>query len=105
MLQGSGASFMFGLAVGSIPMMSMAVYGSVNCFEKPGPPPPTGGISAGGGEIACSSTSTSTSATSRSIGSRRRMGMSGDNNVNGGRGKTYPSVMLVKEILPSLVLR
>ncbi|MCE3214971.1 hypothetical protein HAX54_000461 [Datura stramonium] len=39
-----------------------------------------GCISAGGGEIACSST-TSAAATSRSIGSRRRMGMSGDNNA------------------------
>lgn len=97
MLQGSGAAFMFGLAVGSIPMMSMAVFGSANCFEKP-----TGGVATGGGEIVCSSTSTSTStATSRSIGSRRRMG----NNVDSGRGKTCPSVMLVKEILPSLVLR
>ncbi|KAH0696950.1 hypothetical protein KY290_014373 [Solanum tuberosum] len=101
MLQGSGASFMFGLAVGSIPMMSMAVFGSANnCFEKPRPSP-TGGVVAGGGEIACSSTSTST-ATSRSIGSRRRMG---NNNVDGGRGKTCPSVMLVKDILPSLILR
>ncbi|KAK6797310.1 hypothetical protein RDI58_005012 [Solanum bulbocastanum] len=102
MLQGSGASFIFGLAVGSIPMMSMAVFGSANnCFEKPGPSP-TGGVVAGGGEIACSSTSTSTStATSRSIGSRRRMG----NKVDGGRGKTCPSVVLVKEILPSLILR
>ncbi|CAN4105663.1 unnamed protein product [Withania somnifera] len=90
MLQGSGAPFMFGLAVGSIPMMSMAPR-----------PSPTGGVAAGGGEIACSSTSTSTSTTSRSIGSRRRMG----NNVDGGRGKTCPGVMLVKEILPSLVLR
>ncbi|KAK4347280.1 hypothetical protein RND71_033619 [Anisodus tanguticus] len=103
MLQGSGASFMFGLAVGSIPMMSMAVLGSGNCFEKP-MLPPTDGIAAGGGEIACSSTSTSTSASSRSIGSRRRMGISG-NNVDGGRGKTCPSVMLFKDILPSLVLR
>ncbi|TMW92818.1 hypothetical protein EJD97_012520 [Solanum chilense] len=104
MLQGSGASFMFGLAVGSIPMMSMAVFGSTNnCFKKPKPTTPTGGVVAGGGEIACSSTSTSTStATSRSIGSRRRMG---NNNVDGGRGKTCPSVMLVKEILPSLILR
>ncbi|KAJ8549426.1 hypothetical protein K7X08_033133 [Anisodus acutangulus] len=103
MLQGSGASFMFVLAVGSIPMMSMTVFGSANCFEKPRPPP-TGGIAAGGGEIACSSTSTSTSASSRSIGSRRRMDIGG-NNVDGGRGKTCPSVMLVKAILPSLVLR
>lgn len=91
---------MFGLAVGSIPMMSMAVFGSTNnCFEKPRPTTPTGVVVAGGGEIACSSTST---ATSRSIGSRRRMG---NNNVDGGRGKTCPSVMLVKEILPSLILR
>lgn len=94
---------MFGLVVGSIPMMSMAVFGSANnCFEKLRPSP-TGGVAAGGGEIACSSTSNSTStATSTSIGSRRRMG---NNNVDGGRGKTCPSVMLVKEILPSLVLR
>ncbi|KAF3665549.1 hypothetical protein FXO38_09540 [Capsicum annuum] len=96
---------MFGLAVGTIPMMSMAVFGSANdCFKKPRPPP-TGGVAAGGGEIACSSTSTSTSATSRSIGSRRRMGIISGNNVDGGRERTYPSVMLVKEVLPSLVLR
>ncbi|CAN4082179.1 unnamed protein product [Withania somnifera] len=98
MLQGSGAPFMFGLAVGSIPMMSMAVFGSANCFEKPRPSP-MGGVAVGGGEIGCSSTT----ATSRSISSsrRRRMG----NNVDSGRGKTSPSVMLVKEILPSLLLR
>ena len=100
---------MFGLAVGSIPMMSMAVFGDGNCFQKPRRPPPTGGmvngldetnVAGGRGEI--TSTTASTSAISRIGG--RRMGLRG-NVDNGGRGKTYPSVKLVKEVLPAIVLR
>lgn len=108
MLQGTGASFMFGLAVGTIPMMSMAVFGDGNCFQKTRRPPPTGGmvngldetnVAGGRGEI-----TSSTSSSASSIVGGRRMGLRGNVN-NGGRGKTYPSVQLVKEVLPAIVLR
>ncbi|OIT36252.1 hypothetical protein A4A49_04389 [Nicotiana attenuata] len=101
MLQGTGASFMLGLAVGSIPMMSMAVFGDGNCFQKTRRPPPTGGMVNGLDETNVAG-GRRESASSRVGG--RRMGLRG-NVENGGRGKTYPSVQLVKEVLPAIVLR